>query len=689
MEISLYRKVSSSEMNEFITSSLNTYWANNELVLQPKSGSVTFDFKGTPAQSCAIKFRRVSGNGILLLCSDKNKAYQVNSKNNQVISYDFGSDKQLKIHRTQRSRGDLSIIDISLYMNAYTRDDWNNEVCKAEGHACLRIIGNQLHASEGAWIKASEIDVQTNPANMFIKNKDTVRFLGSCRIVKLNISKGDLKKPEPPVKSLNLPIKREEKINKKPQPEISNVALTKSAPKENLVVYDTKTAGFSQAFCNAFAKATASGVTINHRGAYNIPLKNINSNTTYIVKVQIAKTSGNGKFMFGILPDQVTTSARIATTMAKDFVSEIRPSQGGNSYTLSVWRHPSAKGYVQLYRLIVTSNEETQPLEVREVSHISLSSEPPRIPTVTALNMPILSSVNKPLFVRDSLNAVAKTAMQYAKPPPSNYEAVPFSFNTTIRTNTYDGLLWLSRISPFIPKVKVGENPHASISTINDLIGAKKMYIDEFSDKIADSAMEALRGADKIFVSSNLNAEAIRHKIGDVDIHVLPKALPYTNHRKLGFLNFKYIVISNENASVTEHILKSLGGLGFKIVVLNARGRYPDMVFPVNEYVSHDILVSIFSKALFYIDVPFVEDRVSSYVDLAMSLGVQVISSSWAYMEFPHVLFVNGVSDVGGRQVPDGKELKSIILESPEIPREVSTNKLNEKFNTFAKYLFL
>jgi hypothetical protein len=693
MGLTLYQKLEGHELRQFIETTTNAHWVNETLVLQPKFGSTVLNFTGHGVISCVLNFKRISGNGIVLISSNgKSKEYQINSKSSQSISVNIGGDGKLTIHRTNRSRGDLSLLDVSLYKDVNTKTDWNKIINKCDGHACLRLIGNNLYASDGAWLRGQNIKVQTNPPGMFVKTGDTIKFLGSCRVVELEVS-GDPQPEKPPIKPLNLPIKKEEKVEAQPKPD-SIKKEPKPAPDlaepEQLsnVVYDTKTSGFAHGYCNSFAKATSSGVMLDHRGGYNIPLRDLKPNKTYVITVQVARISGNGKFIFGILPDNGTSTTRVAAGGTQAFTTEIRPIVGGDSYSLSVWRHPSAKGQIQLSRIIVLSETSAAPLEAREINHIQLpiTAEKVERPKV-ALESPILNANNKPLICTDLGNAIRQRALEFSRAVPQKYKpSTPLSIKSTIKTNTLSGMRWLSMVHPFIPDVQPHDDPHASISRIDNLIRAKKMYIEEFTGTVPDSAIDVLNLADEVFVASNLNAEVVRHKAGIQNLRVTSKRLPYITPKPLNLIGQDYVLISNDDPQVTEYMLNALEPIGAKIVLLGARGQVPKNVFPVNEYTPYDQLLHIFGNAKTFVDIPLVEDQLSNFVDLALASGVQVVSSSWAYMELPHVLFVTGTEKVGSRMVPEVEDLREALRDARKTS-DANFDEFSKNFVSFATEL--
>lgn len=695
MGLTLYRKLESNELRQFIETTTNAHWVKNTLILRPRTGSLVLNLAGHGVVSCVVNLKRISGNGLVLISANgKSKDYQINSKSSQGISVNVGDDGKINIYRTYRSRGELAIVDVSLYVDMNTGIDWNRIIKKCEGHACLRLIGDNLHASDGAWVKGQNLRVQTDPPNLFVKNGDTVKFLGSCRVTELEVS-GEAPSEEPPIKSLNLPVQKEEK---KPEPTEEKKSepikrVLKNDDEENVelsnIIYDTKTAGFAQGYCNRFARVASGGALLDHRGGYSIPLRDLKPNKTYLITVHVSKLTGNGKFMFGVLPDNGTSTIRVAGGGSQSFTTEIRPIVDGNSYSLSVWRHPSAKGRIQVSRILVLSEATASPLEAREINHIKL---PVTTPVKTerpkpALDIPVLNGNNKPMMIVNSLSdPIGRKAMEFSRAVPQKYKPDnPVQIKSTLKTNTVSGMRWLSMVHPFLPNVQPHDDPHASISHIHNLICAKKMYIEEFTGSVPDEALDTLQFADMIFVASNLNAEALRHKAGVEHIKITPKRLPYTVPKSLPVVEKDYILLSNDDSKVTKSVLNALEPLDTKVVLLGARGQVPKNVFPVNEYLPYDQLLYIFGNAKAFIDIPLVEDQVSSYTDLAIASGVQVVSTSWAYMELPHVLFVTGSEKVGTRLVPDAEDLREAVRDAHT--STANFEELTKNFEGFSKDL--
>ena len=347
----LVQKIRSTELSKYVVTSKNTYNSGGLFVLQPQIGSVVFDFNVDNATSCIVKFKRHSGNGILMLASgESSKGFQINSKSGQNILYNLADDKKLQVHRTGRSRGEISISEVLLYSNLKT--DWNEELEKCEEHACLSLKDNKLFASNGGFIKGPDIHVETNPSGVFKVNGDRITFFKSCQIVELKVGSGIATK------------------NKLEGPAPIERADQNSAEESENVIYDTKYEGFSQDFCNRDATVNSVGVFLNHKGSYNIPLTSLVKDKKYLISAEVLRVNGNGKFLFGILPDDNASLVRIAPTKPKKFSFEVIPKN--DNYTLSIWRHQSAKGKIYVTRIFVKSDSELSENRKIEMQHIDV-----------------------------------------------------------------------------------------------------------------------------------------------------------------------------------------------------------------------------------------------------------------------------------------------------------------------------
>ena len=199
MSSSLIRNIKANELKGLIETSSNTYWNDGCVILEPKAGKLVLNFtqmeEFRDCNSFTVQLKRVSGNGLVMIsCGILSQEHQIVSKTTQNISCSFNGSK-IQFHRTQRSTGELAILNISMYRDSKPSTDWNRIIANCT-HSCLRLVGDQLHASSGAWIKGINIKVQTSPENSYHQNGDEIKFIAPCRIVDLSVfTSGKINKP--------------------------------------------------------------------------------------------------------------------------------------------------------------------------------------------------------------------------------------------------------------------------------------------------------------------------------------------------------------------------------------------------------------------------------------------------------------------------------------------------------------
>lgn len=181
----LLRKIHPSEFSKYIVASNSAFVSGREYFLQPRVGMVSFNF-GPEAIRSVFKFRRGAGNGLVLLSSGigRPREVQISSMSGQDVACDLNNGT-IQMNRTIRSRGDLSILEVAVYKH---KVDWNSEVKKSEEYACLRVIDDELFASEGGFIRGEVNEIQTDPPGAFVREANKIRFIASCQVNKLNIT---------------------------------------------------------------------------------------------------------------------------------------------------------------------------------------------------------------------------------------------------------------------------------------------------------------------------------------------------------------------------------------------------------------------------------------------------------------------------------------------------------------------
>src|SRR5690606_15248450 len=519
----------------------------------------------------------ISGNGI-------RRGYQINCRISQSILFPVGDDGLVQVHRTNRSRGDISILDVSLYAETMDATDWNVQINKCDKHHCLRLIGDNLHASDGAFIQGNILRIQTEPNNMFTNKDGIVRFLGSCKIIDLEVGGENIRRDIDPV--LNLPVEPE---RVRSDLLVEDVRLgNKEEPVVPAGLFDTNATGFSPVYGSNDSVVNVSGVVLDRHGSYNIPLKNINHGKKYRVDITVSRIDGNGKFMFNILPNPSGSVVKMASNEDRTFSIETAPSVS-SSYSLSVWRHPSSKGRIRISRIVVSGGVESV-LEPEIIKHRQIrpiqnrAPEPPK-PVVKPLPPPSIINYSDDYVMRD---VIRFADYNFSKP---SHQSRPISISTT------SGMRWLSKIQSSTNNFHIDDKSDVLICSIDSIKEAKKVFLDSFTeDKITDKIIESLSKTDVIYTPTEQGVSALMNKLDGKDIRCLARVWPYTQPVSIPFLETKdFIVLPNRNDQVTRLVIDALHGLN--IVVLGARGRYPQNVIPVNEYLQYNKLLWLIQKA--------------------------------------------------------------------------------------------
>lgn len=635
MVTSLVKKIVPSEFGSLIQTKKNAYVSGTVMVIQPKLGQVMFDFKDVRADICVVRLRRDSGNGILMINSNGlGRGHQVSSKTSQCISFELGGNKQVLMHRTNRSRGDISILDISLYCEKNDAVDWNNQIDKCEDHRCLRLINNDLHASDGSYIKGNIVCIETEPKGMFIHKDNIVKFLGSCKIIDLEIG-SKVVIPELDLNTSTDQIKEP----------IQDVKLGNKIINTSLI-YDTDESGFSPVFASKDSVVNIGGIVLDRHSSYNIPLKNIIPGKKYNINIDVARIDGNGKFICNILPTATDSIVKIAVNGVRTFSFYVSPSSASN-YSLSIWRHPSSKGRIRVSKVVVSGgiDEAPEPIKNRLIRHIPNRLIEPSKPV----------QLIKPVVFDYKNNHVTKDSIAFA-----DYNIINNPGAVPVSVSTVSGMSWFSKIQGISDNIGIGDSANVSICSIDNLKSANKIFIDSFTElQVTDSVIEVLSKANIIFTPTEQGVSTLMNKLEGKDIRCLAKVWPYKEPVPVSYLQDKeFVVVVNRNPLVTSFVIDTVPNK--RVVVIGARGSYPSNVIPINEYFPYNKLLWVLKKANVVFDFHQVEDHKSGLIDLCMNLGTPVVTSSWHYMNFSNVIFLDGSESVNDWKVPS----KNRIAES-------------------------
>lgn len=633
MSRSLISKIQASEIRPYIKSTRNSNNINGGLVLLPRLGAVTFDFSKTSATFCTINLRRDSGNGFLLSNSNGvNQEHQITSKSVQSVSFELGPDKILQLSRSQRSCGNVIISEVLLYENQSVFN-WNEELKKAQDYSLLKLVGYELHATSGAFINGLGITIKTDPPNMVTTNGTGVKFLGPCKITHLNIVRDSV---------VDTPKAEEPKL-----------------PTEGLV-YSSSVNGFDNTFCNGYATANSEGVDLNNIGAYSVPVPGISFGKYYKISVFVSRVDGNGKFMFGLAPSDNFASYSIVPPNGKLISCVVTPTQTNQQYFVSFWRPGSSTGHVKITNIVVEEHNGVDSVLTRTPvgsEHINLSSTPSLAqtkPTITTSPVVVSGSGSLGLYREEILNG----SILEAANPSYKFGRVDIS----LKPRTWSAHNWVSKFCNFVDGVSVdslqltGAKKSTSedsvlVTDIYNLTPSRRVLLEEFIGVPDAKAIEVLKGSDLVGTPSLMNAQFLRHHLGNKVVQI-PKYWPVFDVASKREDSYNLLIC--RDADVTRELVQAYEGSGLnkKLIVVGYRGSQIPVKF-YDEFVPYPELLSLVLNADTVIDLPKNVHYYSGLLDLAFSANKNIVTTNhWMNISKPKVTVVDSVVK-NGFMAPD------------------------------------
>lgn len=666
MSRALISKIPASEIRPYVKSTRNSNNIRGSLVLLPRLGAVTFDFSKTNATFCTINMKRDSGNGFLLSNSNgANHEHQVTSKLVQAVSFELGPDKMLNLSRSQRSHGNIVILEVLLYEDSISIN-WNEELKKAKDHACLRLVGDSLHATEGAYINALGVTIKADPPNMVTTDGSGVRFLGPCKITYLNIVGGQSAQPEP---------EKEESLS------------------EVETVYDTVADGFNNAFCNGHATASSDGVVLNNLGVYSVPVPGIVFGKSYKIDVFASRVDGNGKFMFGLTPNVNSVSYKLVPINGKTMSNVVTPIQANQQYFVSFWRPGSSTGHLKVTKIVVSEYNGVDQVLIKNPvneSHILLSSNPSVVQeksatekSATFTSYPVVTDTGSLGLYREEIinGSVLEAAI-----PSFKFGHVDIS----LRPRTWSAHNWVSKFCNFIDGVSVdslqlqGANKSTTedsvlVTDIFNLVQSRRVLLEEFISVPDAKALEVLKKADLVGTPSLMNAQFLRTHLGDKVVQV-PKYWPVFDVEQNQEGSYNLLICRDPEVARRFVQVYQDSNCSKKLVVVGYRGSYIPVKY-YDEFVPYPKLLSLILNADAIVDLPRNIHYYSGLLDLAFSADKNIVTTNhWMNISKPKVMVVDSVVNQNGFAVPNMQEVVSALMaqkpKKPNLDLETYNNNL-------------
>lgn len=703
----------SNDLKKYTISSKSARF-DNGWILESKFGTISVKFPFI--KTIKLIAQKISGNGKIRIKQDENYYnVVVASKNSQTFFLPFVGEGQIDFFRTLDSIGEVNIIGFEIETEVQVEEkdsilaqNWKAVISKCGKSSLIRLVAGRLFAGDGGFIEGANIisNLETHPTNMYCKDDGKIKFLGDCEIIKIELSgsvpniplntKLYIHRDEPtPVALPAAPIKQ--KNNWAPM-----IGIPASTPKyqpqpllqnANAVLYDSLAMrGFDRAKIgnDKNIKIIPSNgkeyLLIKKGGVYAIPVSSLNPHTEYVIILHMKKLNGNGRIHlgFGLTNSNVVPTNTVPVLSDSQFIDHFitvntsSPGDPGEIYKLFFTMKDDGNGEVLVERVRIINGIN--------IDNVKIGLNTPYFSTLPNDRSISAISVNYSLAVDEQNNPVLSNAKRYARYVTAIKPSTVYTqLRGDIVTTTASGLNWLNKISSFFPNVqtqKAKDNittDTALIGKIGALLPAQKIWLDVFnSDDISSNDLSILRAAKMIFSPSLPNVQYLDDKCPQSLCTLMYRPLPFTDPQFVPLLaGQEFVLAFNRDYRTTKRLIDCWTPELPKIVLVGARGNYPNFVIPVNEYFSYDKLLFAICAAKCVIDLPIHSDYISSFLHFAQAAGTPIASTNWYAMDKNYSTFLINDSMADGLKMPSTNTLHDGI---------VKTIKLGHGPNTLNNY---
>lgn len=602
MEQDLIIKIPVSGFKPYIQSMRNCNNINNGLVLLPKTGTLTLDFSNTEAMSCTINFKRDGGNGLIFSnIGSLSNEYQITSTTSQSVTFNLGTNRVIRLNRTARSRGNVVVLDVSLFGDKL-QSNWNSELKKSKEHGCLRLVGDKLFASEGAFIKGIGITIRTDPPNVCTTDGEGIKFTSSCQVLSLNIPN-----------------------------QIKEVSKLAKAKADSLIVFDTNNSGFNRAYCNNFASSSSGNIILDHKGSYTVPVQSVIAGNRYAVHISVSRIDGNGKVMFGLMPDKDSNASMFVTVggvSSNDFVLYTTPSIINHGYSVSVWRHPSATGKLKIKRIFIeqTDADNVSERPLNKQNHFTLIRESAPVNPDDVYKS--IESIGSPAFeITDVVKKYEALSKHFAIFPIPITQLGALDIAGKANVYGFKARQWLYRAQTILPNIVHDPKSDILICDADCVIASSRVWISEFRGDKRD-CLAALSESKTIYTPSLENKIMLNTWFPNAEVILCDLPLPKILDKQSDDTYYFYV---EDNAGYTQHLI-DIWDEQQTLCIVGTKLKIPNSMKYLSDYTDHSVLSDYLSRSKGLISLTTNTNFKSSFIELALSMGVPVTTNNTKYL---------------------------------------------------------
>jgi len=700
--------ITASELKDYAESFKACVFQDDGIKLESKFSRILFDFSGLGATKCDLIFKRLSGDGKVLIRATKDEHMIVGSKVSQSITINIKDN--LEINR-DNCMGEITLCNIVAYCaDNNMASNWRDILKHCGSYKCLRSFKGKLFASGGGYIedKYAIQEIRTEPGGMFKREGGKIVFVGSCEITKLKVDKrGEKLVVEAPYSHREKPAPHIVPIVQEQDDAIHTVSAVDNQMQSNQDIVQAelnKNIIFSSTSLNAFSKfgplqnknvklIRSNGkeyLLLRRGGSCALSISDLKNETEYIAVIKGKKLNGNGRVIFSLsfkendftnLSDSVFTS-----NLSNKYVSlKSSTCKYGQFHKLNMAMGDASSGEVLIEEILIVENigiNRTKGLMENSISTLRLSNAPESLP----YNLSISAD-------DDDFDPIYKISKAYARYTPIKKVSKIDNIERTVSTTVSSGLSWLNKISPYFPNVRLVKNVNDNtlmLGRAGSLSSAKRLWIDTFVDsELSDKDVEVLQKADIIYSPSYKNIETLKSKV-NIDIEHCERMIPYIEPKKVDFFeNKNFALIFHRGNTPTDKILSLWNDEYPTAVVVGIRGSMTGNVIPINEYLPYNELLYLIDKCKFVVDLPVYSEYGSAMLHIIRYMGVPIVSSNNCIENKNNCIFLPPIKKVGLYNMPKDQVIKDGITQALDMQRQADqVHEYKVKFIKNIKRLF-
>jgi hypothetical protein len=465
-----------------------------------------------------------------------------------------------------------------------------------------------IFASELAEIdnEADILDLQTDPPNGWVRKGNKIVFIYPCRIFDVIMNTNAVINNHVPndiIVASRVQAERED-LNQAVQKTVeNNIKNKKRAMSEIVIDSSVDVLASSLEKCNK----VAGGIVMSSMGKFIIPLALLEPNTAYNVSLSSRIINGNGRLGLQLTSNSGTIYQNIIgnNNICVDICSG---SIGfGETYFLNVYRPAKmSTGSLLINNIRITkTNSPNYNYDIQKVSNNYIAD-------------------NKIISIDVKNESVENVFRNFAILFQNKNETETINdIEETFNISGISSKFWLNKIQETYPNIKNGES-NISICDIDNIIDVERVWINEF----VSVPNFVLSKTEIIFTPSLINKIQLQNLFPQKQIRLLGRPWPKLNIQKK---EQDYILYFEKNREMTKHLFEIYES-DLKLHVVGTRMKLPKYASYISEYDSYSNIYKELCGAKILIDFSENKHYQSGIINLALDIGIPVITNNHAYI---------------------------------------------------------